>query len=293
MPPFRLAFSRSRPVAQTVALAVGTLVLASCSSAGPQAASTEHPAGEHSYPAGHIHGMSVDPATNRVLLATHDGLYDVSASPALKIGPNIDLMGFTTAGNGAFYASGHPGPGSGLPNPVGLIRSTDQGRTWEPVSRQGESDFHALAATQSRLVGYDGELLASADGKAWEAVEQGFGPYNLAGTPRGSVVLATTEEGLRRSSDQGVTWSTVPDAPLLLLTALSEESAAGIAPDGRVYTSSDSGVTWQEQGSVPGQPAAIATQALDSTQRIWVATEEGVQVSNDSGQTFTEMKSSR
>jgi photosystem II stability/assembly factor-like uncharacterized protein len=268
-------------------------VLASCSSIATQPASTDHPAGEHSYPAGHIHGMSVDPATNRVLLATHDGLYDVSASPARKIGPNIDLMGFTTAGNGTFYASGHPGPGSRLPNPVGLIRSTDQGRTWEPLSRQGESDFHALAATESRLVGYDGELLASKDGMAWEAVEQGFAPYNLAGTPRGSIVLATTEEGLLRSSDHGATWSDVPDAPLLMHTALSDERAAGVTPDGRVYTSDDSGETWKEQGTVPGQPAAIATQALDSTQRIWVATGEGVQVSNDSGRTFTKMKSSR
>lgn len=236
--------------------------------------------------------MSVDPATNRVLLATHEGLFDVSASPVLKIGPNIDLMGFTTGANGTYYASGHPGPGSDLPDPIGLIRSTDQGQTWEPLSRQGESDFHALAATESGIVGYDGELLTSTDGMAWEAANQDFAPYNLAGTSRGKIVLATTEEGLWRSSDHGVTWSAVPDAPLLMLTALAEEErAAGITPDGRVYTSSNGGVTWQEQGTVPGQAAAIATQTLESTQRIWVATEEGVLASNDNGRTFSDIGS--
>lgn len=70
------------------------------------------------YPSGHIHGMSVDPATNRLLLATHDGLFDVTHSPAQQIGPTIDLMGFISTSDGTLFASGHPGPGTDLPNPV-------------------------------------------------------------------------------------------------------------------------------------------------------------------------------
>lgn len=236
--------------------------------------------------------MSVDPGTNRVLLATHDGLFDVSALPAVQIGPTIDLMGFTTTANGDFYASGHPGPGSDLPNPVGLIRSTDQGQTWQPLSRQGESDFHSLAATDAGIVGFDGQLRISADGTSWESVDEQIPAFNLAATPRDGVVLATTEEGLQRSADNGETWAAVPGAPLLMLTALSEEQAAGITPEGLVYASSDAGSTWVERGTVPGQAAAIAAHALDdSTLRIWVATEDSVQVSNDNGQTFTDIRS--
>ncbi|NOJ60925.1 exo-alpha-sialidase [Arthrobacter sp. 260] len=234
--------------------------------------------------------MSVN--SNRVLLATHDGLFDVSESPAIQIGPTIDLMGFTTAGNGEFYASGHPGPGSDLPNPVGLIRSTDQGQTWQPLSRQGESDFHALAATDGGIVGFDGQLRISADGTTWESVDEQLPAFNLAATPRDSIVLATTEDGLQRSTDNGATWAAVPSAPLLMLTALSEGKAAGITPEGRIYTSSDAGLTWVEQGVVPGEAAAIATHMLDdSTLRIWVATEDSVQVSNDNGQTFMDIRS--
>ncbi len=51
-----------------------------------------------------------------------------------------------------FYASGHPGPGVELPAPVGLIESRDGGATWDPLSRQGESDFHALTASDAGVV---------------------------------------------------------------------------------------------------------------------------------------------
>ncbi len=40
------------------------------------------PTASAGYPSGHIHGMSVDPGTNRILLATHDGLFDVTQTPA-------------------------------------------------------------------------------------------------------------------------------------------------------------------------------------------------------------------
>ncbi|GAB3548581.1 hypothetical protein GCM10027404_12700 [Arthrobacter tumbae] len=282
---------RSRRASGSAAIAVVLLALTGCASAGPAESA---PAGAPDYPSAHIHGMSVDPGTNRVLLATHDGLFDVSASPAAQIGPTIDLMGFTAAAPDEFYASGHPGPGSGLPDPVGLIRSTDGGRTWQPLSLQGESDFHALAATDGGIVGFDGELQVTGDGTDWQAAVDQFPVHHLAGSPRDSIVLATTEDGLQRSADGGATWVTVGDAPLLVFTALSEEKAAGISPDGVIYTSSDGGVSWVVQGSVDGEASAIATQVIDdSTQRIWVATHDSVQVSNDNGQTFTSLRSSR
>ena len=60
-------------------------------------------------------------------------------------------MGFTVAGPGHYYASGHPGTATDLPQPVGLIESRDGGRTWAVLSRGGQSDFHALT-TSGRTV---------------------------------------------------------------------------------------------------------------------------------------------
>ncbi|MHA7146517.1 F510_1955 family glycosylhydrolase [Arthrobacter sp. TmT3-37] len=258
---------------------------ASTSQDAPAAAPTES-ASAADYPSGHIHGMSVDPGTNRILLATHDGLFDVTRSPAQQIGPTIDLMGFTTTSDGTLYASGHPGPGTDLPDPVGLITSTDDGRTWEPVSRQGETDFHALAATSDGLIGHEGHIVTSPDGHHWTVAEDNVPAFNLAAASNGTV-LATTEEGLYRSEDSGKTWENVPDAPLLIFTTFAGDTAIGVTPDGTVHTSVDAGFTWPQQGSVQGEPAAIAAAHTgDDTHRIWVATAEGIEVSSDNGTTF-------
>jgi streptogramin lyase len=43
----------------------------------------------------------------------------------------------------------------------------------------------------------------------------GAGPYALAASPDGEVLLATSESGLIRSIDAGATWTSVERAPLL------------------------------------------------------------------------------
>lgn len=295
--------SRPALIALTGALAV---LLTACSSPvssplpSPAATSTatttatttaEESAVASGYPSGHIHGMSVDPVTHRILLATHDGLFDVSRSPAEQIGPTIDLMGFTTATDGTLYASGHPGPDADLPDPVGLITSADQGRTWLPVSRQGESDFHALAVTADGLIGYEGRIVTSGDGHRWAVTADDVPAYNLAGAPDGTV-LATTEDGLYRSVDSGVTWTIVPGAPMLIFSTFAGATAVAVTPDGTVHTSPDAGLTWEQQGSVDGEPAAIAAaQMSDDSHKIWVATADGIRVSSDNGRTFTNLES--
>ncbi|MHA7238584.1 F510_1955 family glycosylhydrolase [Arthrobacter sp. TMS1-12-1] len=276
--------SRAARLSLTAAAAVllGACAAPTSTSQAPPTA----PAASAGYPSGHVHGMSVDPATHRVLLATHDGLFDVTRSPAQQIGPVIDLMGFTSTSDGTLYASGHPGPGTDLPDPVGLITSTDGGHSWEPVSRQGETDFHALAATSTGLIGHEGRIVTSADGQHWTVTADDVPAYNLAGASNGSV-LATTEEGLYRSEDSGATWTMVPGAPLLVLTTFAGDSAVGVTPDGTIHTSADAGLTWAQRGTMEGDPAAIAAAPTgDGTLRIWVATGQGVEVSSDNGMTF-------
>lgn len=288
----RSLFSRTHlPLASTVLLL--PLALLGCSPTTTAVAPEPVPA-----PAGHVHGIFVDPASTRILLATHDGLYDATGptgTTMAKIGTEtIDLMGFTpTADPQVFYASGHPGPGSTLPDPVGLIRSTDAGKTWEPLSRQGTSDFHALTATGHGLIGFDGKLRTSADGITWETSSTSFNPAVLAGNPATSVVLATTQQGLQRSTDSGKTWNAVPNAPLMQFVsfAASNEKAptdvAGVAPDGSVYVSTDAGLTWTATGRVDGEVQAVTALAQASGKpAVWVATATGVQSSSDGGATF-------
>jgi photosystem II stability/assembly factor-like uncharacterized protein len=236
-----------------------------------------------------VHGLAVDARTGRVLLATHEGLFDMSTEPATKIGPTNDLMGFTAAtGTGIFYASGHPGKDSTMPNPMGLIRSSDGGRTWEQLSRQGQSDFHALTVTKSGIVAFDGQLWTSPDGKSWTTAAAGFAPAVLAGNSGTNTVLATLPEGLQRSTDGGHTWKPVPSSPVIQFAAFAnEKEAVGVEPNGTVHYSADGGSTWTLKGRIDADVQAVAAaKGLDGKLQIWAATAEELIVSSDGGATF-------
>ena len=282
----------SRPRAATVTAAAAALVLglAACAPASePSAGASPTRQADTGLPSAHVHGLTVSGDTSQVLLATHDGLFDVTKQPAAKIGGTNDLMGFTAGqGEGTFYASGHPGPGSDLPNPLGLIRSVDGGKTWEQLSRQGESDFHALTTTKSGIVASDGTLRTSPDGKAWTTVSAGFAPAVLAGHPDTDTVLATTPEGIQRSTDAGKTWTLEKSGPVIQFAAFANPTeAAGVEPDGTVHTSADGGLTWTRKGRIDTEVQAIAAvKGADGKPRIWAATAEGIVVSTDGGTTF-------
>ena len=283
----------SRPrVHATAILAAGAgllLTLSACSSSSVPASPS--PAGNSgsAMPDAHVHGLSVSSTTGQVLLATHDGLFDITKQPAAKIGPTNDLMGFTGGtDHGVLYASGHPGEGSDLANPLGLIRSTDAGRTWEKLSRQGESDFHALTATKSGIVGFDGALRTSPDGKTWNTTAADFVPAALAGNPTSDTVLATTPQGIRRSTDGGKTWTTVDSGPVVQFAAFANPAGAvGVEPDGTVHTSADAGATWTRKGKIQDTvQAVVAVKGPEADPSIWAATASGLVVSTDGGATF-------
>lgn len=284
------SFTRSRTAAASAAAAALVLTLAACAPASTPAAGTAPSASAATgLPSAHIHGLSANGETGQVLLATHEGLFDVSKKPAVKIGSTNDLMGFTAAmEQGVFYASGHPGPGSDLPSPLGLIKTSDGGATWEQLSRQGESDFHALTATKSGIVAFDGALLTSPDGKTWTPVAAAFAPAALAGNPYSDTVLATTREGVQRSTDGGTTWALDKAAPVLQFAAFAGATdAIGVAPDGTVHYSSDAGATWSRTGQIEGQVQAItAIEGSEGRPWIWAATSTGLVVSTDGGATF-------
>ncbi|NKR10601.1 MULTISPECIES: F510_1955 family glycosylhydrolase [unclassified Paenarthrobacter] len=287
-----LTFIQSRALTFTTAAIVLTLGISACSStasSGPSPTVSLSTGPGTGLPSAHVHGLSVNSETGQVLLATHEGLFDVSKNQSVKIGPTNDLMGFTAAmDEGVFYASGHPGPGSDLPNPLGLIRTTDGGKSWEKLSRQGESDFHALATTKSGIVAYDGTLQTSTDGKSWKTATAGFAPAALAGNPYSDTVLATTPEGLQRSTDAGNTWAVDPAAPIIqFATFAGATEAVGVTPDGTVYISADAGAMWKKTGKIDGEVQAIAaSEGAEGSPWIWAATTTGLTVSTDGGTTF-------
>ncbi|RYV49546.1 exo-alpha-sialidase [Pengzhenrongella frigida] len=242
-------------------------------------------------PSSHVHAITVNPKDGQVYLATHDGLFIAGADGWTARGPNIDLMGFTVADSDHFYASGHPGEGTDLPSPVGLIESRDGGTTWTSLSRGGESDFHTLTTSSGGIAGFDGKLRISPDGTEWGTGTglQGAA-FSLAGGESGAV-LATTELGLSVSIDDGATWAMADDAPLMLLVAWADgETVAGIEPDGTIHVSIDGGRTWQKRGRVEGQPEALGATGSGDALRILAVADGSVSESRDAGATFDELQ---
>ncbi|PPA68697.1 F510_1955 family glycosylhydrolase [Jeotgalibacillus proteolyticus] len=95
----------------------------------------------------HVHGMGF--VDEDLLIATHYGLLKKEGEQWLhSTSNNHDYMGFTATKEG-FYASGHPEPSSDLENPLGLIKSTDQGETLEQLVFSGETDYHYMSASKN------------------------------------------------------------------------------------------------------------------------------------------------
>ena len=231
-----------------------------------------------------MHGAVIGPDAGTVLVATHNGLFRASGRGVVRVGPAVDLMGFAQAPDGDLLASGHPDAASRLPSPAGLMSSADGGRTWRAWSRGGESDFHALTAAGAGAVGFDGTLRATVDRRTWSAGTIDVAPFALAADPSGRSVLATSEKGLRRSTDSGQTFAPVDDAPLLMLVASGgETSFLGVTPEGRLWASDDGGLSWARRGSVTGSPQALAARG----EQVAVVADQQVLVSDDGGATFT------
>lgn len=166
-----------------------------------------------------VHGLTYSADGKRLFVAVHDGMvvYDDgrwSRDPA----PRHDYMGFT-ATKRRFYSSGHPGRGSGLTNPLGLIVSGDGGRTWGKRGLEGESDFHVLGASYETNAIYvynpaknsrmdrPGIYYTLNDGFTWSrAAAQGLtgAVHAIAVHPsRPQTVAVATKEGLFLSTSSG------------------------------------------------------------------------------------------
>lgn len=185
-------------------------LLASIATAGPLRAETIlH----------HVHGLTFTPDGKGLMVPAHIGLAVYRDGRWSKApGAPHDFMGFSGAKN-AIYSSGHPAPGSPLRNPLGLMKSTDEGRTWQQLGLSGESDFHLMAAGFRSNVVYvlnpernsrmpqPGIYFTQDDGKTWKRSAAKGLSERIAGiavhpTDAATVAMATLD-GLYVSRDSG------------------------------------------------------------------------------------------
>lgn len=240
----------------------------------------------------HVHGLDVNPADGALYAATHAGVFRLPAGPAgqaVRVADRWqDTMAFTVVGDDEFLASGHPDLREDKPDVLGLIGSRDAGQTWEPLSREGSSDFHALEPAGEVLFGYDStseQLLVTEDRRSWQP-RAAVALSALAADPTDAgVLLAVGIEGrLLRSDDGGRTFTPVPGAPsLTLLTWAPAGPVFGADAGGTVLVSSDDGGTWQTRGTLDGPAQAITA---ETSTILHAATGTGIYRSTDGGAEF-------
>src|SRR5215210_3525032 len=154
--------------ARRIALALALAAVAGCGGNGGADAPAEpalanpwvDPDGDPPY----IGALSVNPADGALFLASNTGLFRIErgAAEPVKVtgvlrtpdgeGKVSEQLVVRFTGPDQLFGSGHPSAGAALPPALGLIRSSDAGKTWESVSELGTADFHALALSKDRIV---------------------------------------------------------------------------------------------------------------------------------------------
>lgn len=221
----------------------------------------------------HVHAaVFVD---GRLLVGSHTGVAEVdptSGAVARRGASQDDFMGLAGSAE-LLVASGHPGAGSTLPDPVGLLRSTNGGETWETVSLTGEIDFHTLAVSGDNIAGAatTGELLYSQDaGATWTAIAEG--EFTSLAWFDDQLWIADGRSMTMWAQGDSMPHSTGGDGAALLAATPDGGRLWMLRADGTIAHSMD-GDVWVEAGSVTEAAALAASDAA-----AYVVTPGSVQV---------------
>lgn len=157
-----------------------------------------------------------------MIIPAHDGLKTYSEGHwGSAEGEKHDYMGFSAVDDG-FYSSGHPAPGSDKKNPFGIVKSTDEGKTFETLDLYGEIDFHLMSVEYRSHAIYvinpqlnsrmdsTGLYYSTDEAKTWtKSAMKGISeePTTIAVHPSNGAMLAIgTQSGVFLSKDNGQTF---------------------------------------------------------------------------------------
>ena len=165
---------------------------------------------------------------------------------------------------GTIIASGHSGE-STLPPVLGLVRSTDGGETWQPISGFGEADYHEIEFDGDRILALRNEdpgliQLSTDGGSTWERREAPSAslPIDVAVNPGDSSQWAVSSDaGVFVSRNDGHSWRQRDTTSGARIAWGAPDALYGVGRDGTVRTSADGGSTWRETGSLGAAPTEL------------------------------------
>ncbi len=194
--------------------------------AGASAAATPPPTEEQwDVQIAQMRGLGFSADGRQLFIAANDGLHVFSdgvwSVPDL---PKHDYLGYEVTDDG-FYSSGYPDPATNLASPLGLVKSTDGGKTLTKLGFAGESAFNLVG------VGYHNHAI-----------------YVFNGVPNSKLTL-----GIHYSLDDGQTWQEsalhgLKNSPGRIAVHPTQANIVAIATEGGLLLSSDYGNTFEPVG---------------------------------------------
>ena len=173
-------------------------------------------------------------------------------------------------------------------NGNGVLRSMDNGVTWNPANKglDGIGFVAAFAASGNNLfvsITVEGVYRSSDSGNNWTRVSNGLYPYVESLALLGNTILAGTSEGIFRSLDNGTSWvlsdTGLSDPFTHALISFGTTFIAGTS--GGIYRSTDSGSSWLVAANW-----YVNTIAVDGNE-LFAGTDDAVLHSFDSGRSWS------
>jgi len=258
-----------------------------------------------------IHGLGYSEDGMHILVPAHDGIkvYEGgiwSAAP----GEKHDYMGFSMADD-LFYSSGHPALGSNQKNPLGLIKSTDEGQSFAILALYGGVDFHVMNVSYkthtlyvfnpqpNSLMKTVGLYYSKDEAKTWnQAAMKGFSgePSALAVHPTNDAIVAMgTKDGVYISQDYGQTFEKAGATMQVTAVYFSPQGELLIGGYGQeatllrmdIQTKQTNGFTLPEM--TKDAVAYIAQNPIDSKELTIATFNKDMYLTKDSGATWVKI----
>ena len=249
-----------------------------------------------------VFSLDLAPGGGDLLVGTDVGIFRLPSGggtphlqPAQVAGPTgpipLGAASLAVTDDGEILTAGHPlRRTKSLPESLGVIASRDA-RAWRVLSLYGEVDFHPLRARGGRLYGFDLlglRIMTSGDGVQWSQHPAPGPVFDLVPDPRDDThLVASTDQGLVESRDDGATWRPLAQTAEARLAWASSGTMYIAEPDGTVAISSDGGVSSHRVGTLGGRPQQIDAEDDGS---LYAARDGGAILrSRDGGASWTEI----
>ncbi|WP_394237316.1 F510_1955 family glycosylhydrolase [Niallia oryzisoli] len=258
-----------------------------------------------------LHGLSYSADGTKLVAAVHDGLREFSKGEwSIPDVEKNDYMGYSPTKDG-FYSSGHPGQGSNLKNPLGIVKSTDNGKSVDIVDLHGEVDFHALS------VGYETEDIyvftpeanskmkepgfyySEDQAKTWNQMKMN----GISGTPtaiiahptKKGVIAIGTDQGLYISDNYGESFELLLDESYVssAVFSSSDEIIVGINTNDKELIKLDlvnnTKTNYELPNDVDGNITFISYNYSNKDELAFATDQMNIYISNDSGKNWDQV----